>query len=975
MKRLQLSGWSAALVIVLGFVPLEAQDIGADDDHKPTPAKTKSSPMPPSSSEDKKFRDFNDVVKGAQKHEGFFNLHLKDDHLYAEIGPHQFDQPFLMPIAIARGLAMAGQPLNFGDEWVLSLHRVGDKVQLIRKNTHFKAPSDASLDKAVKQNYTDSILMALPILSINAMGGQGVLVDFSDIFLGDFAQLNFGYLDRNRTSYHKIKSFPNNVEIEVEATFGGSGGGQYLMFGGGSDGVIDQRGKTVVIHYSIAKIPDAGYHVRLADDRVGHFLNSTRDFGLNDPDSTRVRMINRWRLEKSDPKAKLSPPKKQIVWYVEDTVPHEYRPYVEEGIREWNKAFEKIGFREAISVRWQESGRDDFDPEDINYCTFRWITTNMTYAMSCLRSNPLSGEMIDGDVIFDASWIRTWKEQYAFLTGSVIPTGRDGASSPSREPLSVGRILSPIMAAKEGFGLPFPLAKARGSLLSETTRTGSPRPELVPSEWNELHAKLRQRQSAGKLTACTFTYGMRPELGLAALALAADDKDKDKDKEKKEPEAKLPDEMMGQLIKEVVMHEVGHSLGLRHNFKASTMLTAEQLNDTSITRVKGMAGSVMDYNPINIAPKGQKQGDYTTTTIGPYDYWAIEYAYKPINGDEATELKKIATRSPEADLVFATDEDMMLNDDPLVNTYDLGSDTLRFAKDRIALATELLKDLDAKVIKDGESFARVREAFSILLNQWGNGAFLVVSNVGGQSVSRDHKGKAARDPVVPVAAAKQRESLAFLVDQILSDKAFKFSPSLLRRLGSDKWYDGSGFFYGGGIDYPVNEELLGIQKIVLGRCLSADVLSRLANQELQVEAGADALRPSEVYRSLTDGIFAELNNPTATPGVAKDKAFALSTIRRNLQREYLRRLSTMVLGDRRSPYNDMFAFVIFLGNQSYPADARSLARLHLKEINSKIGKVLDQKEIPIDDTTRAHLEESKFRISKVLDAGIDSNEP
>ena len=125
------------------------------------------------------------------------------------------------------------------------------------------------------------------------------------------------------------------------------------------------------------------------------------------------------------------------------------------------------------------------------------------------------------------------------------------------------------------------------------------------------------------------------------------------------------------------MHEVGHSLGLRHNFHASTMLTDDQLNDTTITRVKGQSGSVMDYNPINIVPKGQKQGDYVTTTIGPYDYWAIEYAYKPIDGDEAAELKKIAARSPDPDLAYATDEDMSGND-PLVNAYDLGSDPSRF---------------------------------------------------------------------------------------------------------------------------------------------------------------------------------------------------------------------------------------------------------------------------------------------------------
>ena len=127
-------------------------------------------------------------------------------------------------------------------------------------------------------------------------------------------------------------------------------------------------------------------------------------------------------------------------------------------------------------------------------------------------------------------------------------------------------------------------------------------------------------------------------------------------------ELKLPDEFLGQVIKEVVMHEVGHSLGLRHNFKASTMLRPDQINDTAITRAKGMTGSVMDYNPINIAPKGQKQGDYATTTIGPYDYWAIEYAYTPIDGDEEAELKKIAARSPEPDLVFATDEDFSNND-------------------------------------------------------------------------------------------------------------------------------------------------------------------------------------------------------------------------------------------------------------------------------------------------------------------------
>ncbi len=189
----------------------------------------------------------------------------------------------------------------------------------------------------------------------------------------------------------------------------------------------------------------------------------------------------------------------------------------------------------------------------------------------------------------------------------------------------------------------------------------------------------------------------------------------------------------------------------------------------------------MDYTPLNFAPKGQKQGDFVTTTIGPYDYWAIEYAYKEVMGDEAGELKKIASRAPEHDLVFATDNDLSISNDPQVNAFDLGSDPCRFAQDRTTLATQLLKDLDAKVVKDGEPWSRARVAFSVLMNEFGNAADLVSSYVGGQSIARDHKGdKDARDPITPVAGDKQRASLRFLIENVLGDKSFQFSPALLR---------------------------------------------------------------------------------------------------------------------------------------------------------------------------------------------------
>ncbi|MBX6312469.1 MAG: zinc-dependent metalloprotease [Isosphaeraceae bacterium] len=978
MGRISLLAGVAALAVMLGASELRAEEKKPEEAEA---AKTKAKEEAPAKKEEeKKFRDFAELTKGAEKIEGLFTLHRKDEHLYAEIKPEQLNQPLLAPIAIARGMAMAGHPLNFGDEWVLVFRRAGDKVQVVRRNIHYRAAAGTPLERAVKQNYTDSVLLALPILSLNQANHQSVVIDLADIFLTDFAQLGVGSVDRNRTTWHKVKAFPNNLELQVEATFNSRWGGMFFLpF---DDGVADHRGITLVLHYSLVKMPDSGYKPRLADDRVGHFLSALKDFGQADPDTNFVRQINRWRLEKADPKAKLSPPKRRIVWWVEETVPHEYRPFVEEGILEWNKAFEKIGFRNALEVRWQDvDHRDDFDPEDINYCTFRWITTPGTFAMSCLRANPITGEMIDGDVIFDASWIRYWKQEYAFLAGEPPASARDGEGP--LVPLDLGQVLSPIMAVKQGFGLPLPLANLRGRALAEGRPGGAAVPQLVPMGWSPAQWMLQQRLTRGQFTGCRLNVGMRPELALAALALAATDKDqddKDKDKDKDDTAGKLPEELIGQMIKMVVMHEVGHSLGLRHNFHASTMLTAEQLNDTAITRVKGQSGSVMDYNPMNLAPKGQKQGDYTTTTIGPYDYWAIEYAYKPIDGDEAAEraeLKKIADRSPEPDLVYSTDEDMFMDDDPLVNAFDLGSDPGRFAQDRILLAAQLMKDLDSKVVRDGESWARLRHAFSILLGQWGNGAYLVSSHIGGQYVARDHRAaKGARDPIVPVPGTKQRESLKFLADQILSDRAFRFSPALLRKLASERWYHWGNetlLFFGGGVDYPIHEQILGIQRIVLGRCLDPGVLARLQNQELQADVGSEPLRMSEVFRALTDGIWSECADAPAAEG--KPTTLACSTIRRNLQREHLRRLCTMVLGNRRSPYEDLFGFMFFFGSQPVPADARSLARLHLKEIGDRLDKVLAQKEVKLEDTTRAHFEECRQRISKVLEAGFDNNEP
>ena len=346
------------------------------------------------------------------------------------------------------------------------------------------------------------------------------------------------------------------------------------------------------------------------------------------------------------------------------------------------------------------------------------------------------------------------------------------------------------------------------------------------------------------------------------------------------------------------MHEVGHTLGLRHNFKASTFLKNEQLHDTKITRAQGLVGSVMDYSPVNLAPKGVKQGDYFTTTLGPYDYWAIEYAYKPLPGGtegEVEKLHEIARKSAQPGHDYLTDEDMFGTSDPHVNVFDLGADPMKFGMERIALSDELMKGLADRVVEKGEGYQRARTAFSMLLGQYANGTYLVAAFVGGEHMHRDHRDDPnARDPFVPVKGDKQREALRFLQDNVLSDKSFQFPPALLRKLAADRWSHW-GDDSPASVDYPLNERVLRIQTTALNHLLNPSVLARVQNNALKAEKDEKPLEIAEIFRAATEGIWGDLGVKEAKEG---KKSLASSVLRRNLQRDHLRRLTSLAAGHR-----------------------------------------------------------------------------
>ncbi len=236
---------------------------------------------------------------------------------------------------------------------------------------------------------------------------------------------------------------------------------------------------------------------------------------------------------------------------------------------------------------------------------------------------------------------------------------------------------------------------------------------------------------------------------------------------------------------------------------------------------------------------------------------------------------------------------------------------------------------------------------------------------------RDHRGDPkGRDPFVPVPGAKQREALKFLQEHILNDKPFHFSPELLRKLAADRWLHwGTERTAFSSVDFPLYERILAIQRVVLEQAFDPEVLARIQNNALKADKGDQALTVAEVFRSITEGVWNEAKE-------GDKNGNGSSILRRNLQREHLKRLSSLVLGRRPTPGMSPFDDLLMASARSAPPDARSLARLHLKEIAAKIeSRLKPPNNGGLDDTTRAHLDECHERIAKVLNASMQVNEP
>jgi Met-zincin/Domain of unknown function (DUF5117)/Domain of unknown function (DUF5118) len=883
-------------------------------------------------------KGFNEVIKNSSVVKGLFNFYRQKDtgKIYLEIQPQQLNKNFLSTMTMEAGIGergiYSGMPLQ---DFLFYFRRVNNNIHFVVRNVNFRVTPGSPQTRSLMRSFSDSVLYSIPIKSIHPQR-KTILIDLGDLLLKDLpglaaslsTQLGTTYqLDENKSYFGSAKGFPLNMEIE--SVYGFSYGGAKSSATPNLMTLPDSRALTLRIRYSLSELAaNSTYKPRLADDRIGYFITAYQDFAIEDRKEPFVRYINRWHLEKQNPNAKLSPAKKPIVFWIENAVPLEYRDAVKEGVLMWNKAFEKAGFVNAIEVR-QMPDDAKWDPADVRYNVIRWINTvDGFFALGPSRVNPITGEILDADILVDASFVRVLKQEYRRMV-------QDSRSQPTSV---LSQMMNDRSVCTSGFG--------QGGQGDKETRGQGEEPPTPdsPLQYGRTAARPYDSQLSKLATEYDLCYGMEAanqfDFGSLALTLF----------QNTTPNSDKMQQYIHQYLRLIIAHEVGHTLGLRHNFRGSTQLPPNELNATKITRDRGLTTSVMDYLPPNLSPPNREQGDFFPNSVGSYDEWAIEYGYTPTTAAhplaERRFLDSIGDRSSRPDLAYATDEDRF-DLDPDVNAWDYSSDVLQYSQGQLDIARAMWKKLNRRYPTTGESYSDLSELFDRIFLHYMRHTYYATKYIGGQSFYRDRaSADNSRLPFVPVPVAKQRQALAVLEKYVFAPDAFNFPPELLNKLAPSRWMHWGEQAVMNRLDYPIHDSIYTLQSLVLRDLLSGDRLSRLRDIELKSQP-KQALTLPELFTTLQNDIWMEVLNPDKTPT-------NISSLRRAVQREHLKIMTDMML--RKS---------------NVPEDARTLAWYNLRRLREKLNKAVARSG-KLDEYTQAHLAETRDRIAKTLDARVES---
>ena len=823
-------------------------------------------------------KPFKDIIKDAKEHKGYYTLWQKDEKVWMEIRPEQLGKPFFFSGSVANAVGERGLYASFmnGSDHA-EFRKIGNQVQLIAKNMAFYATPGTPQAHALAQGFSDSLLSSAPVVSAPHPDTKGVLIELNALLFNDIIGYSTNLERAFRMSFALDKANTSIAKFNVDDKL---------------------TGVLVNNHFSVPRIaappltppptPATPPPANLPDARslfVGVYYN----FMPLPEQPMRPRMAD----------DRIGHFVTSIDDYTDDTTVKTKRHFV----NRWR--LEKADPAAAMSepnhpiTFWLDKNIPEKYRKSVADGIELW---NLAFEKIGFKNAIVAKQQAETDS-FDT--LDSRHASIRWVMGSDVSFARGPSVTDARS----GEILDADIMMSDGFG-----RGARNQVAEELPRT-------IPI--NHVHSHKHGEE-------CSFAHGAAFELDFALDVLEARG-----DGDMSSPQA---DALAQAYVKEVIAHEVGHTLGLRHNFRGSTVYTAAQLQDVAFTKANGTASSVMDYVPFNLAVKGEQQGEYITSTLGPYDLWAIEYAYKPLEPEQETaELARITARSTEPWLAYSTDEDSGTGalSDPAVNQFDLGSDPLAYVQKRLLISKELWDRAHKRQLKDGESYETLRRNVNSGLRQFARTVQIATKYIGGTTTLRDRAGT-GRPTFTPVPAAQQRQALQMVADTLFSARNFVFTPELLSRMGMDQTT------YTGAPRATLSPAavMLTTQTAALDQLMSDTVAARVLGSVELAKNPKDVLSLNELYGTLQSSIWSEL-------GTAND----ITSFRRDLQREHVKRVAQAIIKP----------------SGATRADARSLQRQHATALLAKIRLAAGRMK---SAEARAHLMESEVMLSEALKAPL-----
>ena len=768
------------------------------------------------------FKKYSEVItKEAKTDEGLFTFHKVDDKYYFELPDDLLDREILIVSRISghvKGLNFGGAGMKSRPQQVIRFQRKDNTIILRSVSYNSVASEEDPIYKSVVNNNFEPIIHSF---KIEALGkdSSSYVIDIEEFFTTDIPMIGGLYesqrknfkistVDKSRSMISWVKAFPENVEVRHVLTYRG----KELPDNQLTDAL------SIELNQSMILLPDDPMVPRNHDDRVGFFSIQQTDYSLDEQKAAKNRFITRWRLEPSDwdafNRGEAVEPVKPIVYYIDPATPEKWRPYIKQGVEDWQSAFEKAGLKNAIIAKDAPTPEEDpeWSPEDVRYSVIRYIATDIQNAQGPHVHDPRTGEILESDILWYHNVMNLLRNWFFIQTAAINE-------------------------------------EARG--------------------------------------------------------------------------IKFKDELMGELIRFVSAHEVGHTLGFPHNMGSSVGYPVDSLRSPTFTATHGTAPSIMDYARFNYIAQ---PGDGVTNlypAIGEYDDWAVYYGYRPIaNVNKASEEEDQLNAwilEKAGNPLYRYGRQRGNPVDPSAQTEDLGDDSMNASLLGIANLKRIKDNLLTWGIREGEDYDDLQELYNNVIAQYNRYTGHVTSNVGGVY---EHYKTSDQDGAVytHVSLDKQQRAIKFLNEQLFNTPEWLIDPAILSRIEED----------------GIVDRIKALQVRILSRLMDDNRLKRVIENE--AINGRDAYSANSLFYDLRRGIFSELRTGRI-----------IDTYRRNLQKAFVEQLGELV----NTKDEDVRT-----------TDIPSLARGTLSAIKSELSGGLSRQS---DTMSRYHLQDLSKRIDVILD--------